>query len=350
MSIKILTKCFKLQLNDLKQLRAWTRNHFEDTTIKMDAPESTATNTILSILLCCCSGILWGVSEIAVKSSCLDKSTSHVFIILVFRAAIQTVISFFVCVSHLRSLRPAEGETWQLILRASCESVNCISIYIALVHISPLEVTLIAAVKPFIVLILSYFWLKEHITKFTIALIILTILGVIMVCNPMEMINIGFTGSLNDLAGIGLVSLSNITASIYICCCRKLKNTHVLIVLFWLSLFSLVSSGILAAISTSFRNMNFAYDFSYAAIIAVSILIAEGLLTHSLRSVNATEIAIALNTQIPTTLTLQWAIFNLLPSWQVSLGGSVIIMCIILNFFQNQIVIKCSDWCCWIKR
>lgn len=288
------------------------------------------------------AGVMWGISEIILVMALSSPSNNQVFVILTFRAAFQVLFLLPITIIKQKTLFPADKEYIFVFLRSISQAIGCTCIYVSLYYISPLQVTVISSVKPFFVMGIAHFWLKEKISRLVVFTILLVTIGVFLVSEPTFWIHHGFFkgSAINNVIGIGLVSLSTITATVYICSCRKLSKTSIWIILLWISLFSLVGSGILSLFFSNWREVELLSTIGWSALISGVILVAEGLLTTALVSHEAVNIAICLNTQIPTTLIGQWLILNIVPSIDIWVGTSVICFCLILNYFHDYIL-KC---------
>lgn len=300
-------------------------------------------NQVLSVLLPTLAGCLWGFSEIILLVGSKEKELPYIVAILFFRSIFQVLIIVPVTLIKLHTILPDDNGAIYLALRSVSEAIGCICVYMSLGYISPFKETLVSSAKPFLVMIVSYFWLRERIGIISAVCLAFVTVGLVLAFDPVYAAEHGggFKGTQDMYIGYGLVSISNIASTIYICSCRRLQSTDVLVILCWMSACSVLGSGILSIWMVDWTSddvLQLLEDtLGWSFLVALLILTSEGLLTYTLRIYPATNAAIYLNSQIPTTLVFQWLLLGKVPSLVVIIGAIIISLCITVDALRDVI-------------
>lgn len=136
-----------------------------------------------------------------------------------FRNIIAVFISSIPLIKHWKVINIPKNKTGWLVLisRSVFGTIGLVLNFYAISHISLADSSIIQKLSPFIIIILSYIFFKEEMTRFQVFSIIIAFIGIILIIKP----------SGNDIISMGALAalLGALCAGIAYTCVRYL-GTH----------------------------------------------------------------------------------------------------------------------------
>ena len=281
----------------------------------------------MGILLAAVSCIFFATSALIVKVSKL-----HPMELLAFRGLVQGILITPFVISSRSSLLP-KGSMSLLFARATLGSVALVMSF-ASIHWIPLaDAATVIFTSPVFVSIFACVCLSELCTWFDVAMIAMTLLGVLLVSQPT--FDFVSTGSWTNVGGIfcGLAA-AMLTALAFIVL-RQLKHVHYSVTVFWFS-FTLASFG--AVLTTALDGFVLPTDFrSIVESIGIGIcgFFGQILLTKALQLENAGPVAVARTMDIVLAFFYQITLLHDTPDWKSYLGSALVVLCVLLTAFRR---------------
>ena len=235
-----------------------------------------------------------------------------------FRNIIAVAISAVPLIKHRKSISlPKSHIAWGvLISRSVFGTIGLVFNFYAISHISLADSTIIQKLSPFVIIILSYIFFKEKMTRFQLIAIIIAFIGVGFIIKP---------------TGNGLISLGAFAALLGAFCsgvaytCVRYLGTHNVSGEFIIFFFSSLSTLLLLPyLIFDYREMSI-YQLSMLILAGASATIGQYGVTFAYRYAAAKNISVFDYSQVLFSGILGFIFFSELPDLQ-SLFGYIIVI------------------------
>ena len=235
-----------------------------------------------------------------------------------FRNIIAVFISLIPLLKHWKVINTPKDKTgWLvLILRSVFGTIGLVLNFYAISHISLADSSIIQKLSPFIIIILSYIFFKEEMTRFQFFAIIIAFVGIILIIKP----------SGNDIISMGaLAALSGaLCAGIAYTCVRYLGTHNIsgeFIIFFFSSLSSLM---LLPYLIFDYRTMTF-YQLSMLLLAGISATIGQYGVTFAYKFAAAKNISVFDYSQVLFSGIFGYIFFGEFPDFQSLIGYIIVI-------------------------
>ena len=235
-----------------------------------------------------------------------------------FRNIIAVFISSIPLLKHWKVINTPKDKTgWLvLILRSVFGTIGLVLNFYAISHISLADSSIIQKLSPFIIIILSYIFFKEEMTRFQFFAIIIAFVGIILIIKP----------SGNDIISMGaLAALSGaLCAGIAYTCVRYLGTHNIsgeFIIFFFSSLSSLM---LLPYLILDYRTMTY-YQLSMLLLAGISATIGQYGVTFAYKFAAAKYISVFDYSQVLFSGIFGYMFFGEFPDFQSLIGYIIVI-------------------------
>ena len=235
-----------------------------------------------------------------------------------FRNIIAVFISSIPLIKHWRFINIPRNNTGWLVLisRSVFGTIGLVLNFYAISHISLADSSIIQKLSPFIIIILSYIFFKEEMTRFQFFAIIIAFVGIILIIKP----------SGNDIISMGaLAALSGaLCAGIAYTCVRYLGTHNIsgeFIIFFFSSLSSLM---LLPYLILDYRTMTY-YQLSMLILAGISATIGQYGVTFAYKFAAAKNISVFDYSQVLFSGIFGYMFFGEFPDFQSLIGYIIVI-------------------------
>ena len=235
-----------------------------------------------------------------------------------FRNIIAVGISSIPLIKHWKSINFPKGKlSWSvLISRSVFGTIGLVFNFYAITHISLADSTIIQKLSPFVILILSYIFFKEKMTKFQMIAIVIAFIGVGFIIKP---------------SGDGFVSMGALAALLGAFCsgiaytCVRYLGTHNVSGEFIIFFFSTLSTLLLLPyLIFDYRVMTM-YQLSMLILAGASATIGQYGVTFAYKYAAAKNISVFDYSQVLFSGIFGFIFFNELPDLQSIIGYIIVI-------------------------
>ncbi len=235
-----------------------------------------------------------------------------------FRNIIAVAISSIPLIKHWKAIKfPQSKMSWGvLISRSVFGTIGLVFNFYAISHISLADSTIIQKLSPFVILILSYVFFKENMSRFQMMAIVVAFIGVGFIIKP---------------TGNGLISLGALAALLGAFCsgiaytCVRYLGTHNVsgefIIFFFSSLSTLM---LLPYLIFDYKEMSM-YQFFMLMLAGASATIGQYGVTFAYRYAAAKNISVFDYSQVLFSGILGFIFFSELPDLQSLIGYIIVI-------------------------
>ena len=235
-----------------------------------------------------------------------------------FRNIIAVGISSIPLIKHWKSINFPKGKlSWSvLISRSVFGTIGLVFNFYAITHISLADSTIIQKLSPFVILILSYIFFKEKMTKFQMIAIVIAFIGVGFIIKP---------------SGDGFVSMGALAALLGAFCsgiaytCVRYLGTHNVSGEFIIFFFSTLSTLLLLPYLIFDYKVMTMYQLSMLILAGASATIGQYGVTFAYKYAAAKNISVFDYSQVLFSGILGFIFFNELPDLQSLIGYIIII-------------------------
>ena len=235
-----------------------------------------------------------------------------------FRNIIAVFISSIPLIKHWRVINIPRNNTGWLVLisRSVFGTIGLVLNFYAISHISLADSSIIQKLSPFIILILSYIFFKEEMTRFQVFAIIIAFIGIIFIIKP----------SGNDIISLGALAalLGALCSGIAYTCVRYLGTHNIsgeFIIFFFSSLSSLM---LLPYLIFDYRTMTF-YQLSMLLLAGISATIGQYGVTFAYKFAAAKNISVFDYSQVLFSGIFGYIFFGEFPDFQSLIGYIIVI-------------------------
>ena len=235
-----------------------------------------------------------------------------------FRNIIAVFISSIPLIKHWRVINIPRNNTGWLVLisRSVFGTIGLVLNFYAISHISLADSSIIQKLSPFIIIILSYIFFKEEMTRFQVFSIIIAFIGIILIIKP----------SGNDIISMGALAalLGALCAGIAYTCVRYLGTNNIsgeFIIFFFSSLSSLM---LLPYLIFDYRSMTL-YQLSMLLLAGISATIGQYGVTFAYKFAAAKNISVFDYSQVLFSGIFGYMFFGEFPDFQSLIGYIIVI-------------------------
>ena len=235
-----------------------------------------------------------------------------------FRNIIAVFISSIPLIKHWKVINIPKNKTGWLVLisRSVFGTIGLVLNFYAISHISLADSSIIQKLSPFIIIILSYIFFKEEMTRFQFFSIIIAFIGITLIIKP----------SGNDIISMGALAalLGALCAGIAYTCVRYLGTHNIsgeFIIFFFSSLSSLM---LLPYLIFDYRSMSL-YQLSMLLLAGISATIGQYGVTFAYKFAAAKNISVFDYSQVLFSGIFGYMFFGEFPDFQSLIGYIIVI-------------------------
>lgn len=235
-----------------------------------------------------------------------------------FRNIIAVFISSIPLIKHWRFINIPRNNTGWLVLisRSVFGTIGLVLNFYAISHISLADSSIIQKLSPFIIIILSYIFFKEEMTRFQVFAIIIAFIGITLIIKP----------SGNNIISMGALAalLGSLCAGIAYTCVRYLGTHNIsgeFIIFFFSSLSSLM---LLPYLILDYRTMTY-YQLSMLILAGISATIGQYGVTFAYKFAAAKNISVFDYSQVLFSGIFGYMFFGEFPDFQSLIGYIIVI-------------------------
>lgn len=235
-----------------------------------------------------------------------------------FRNIIAVGISSIPLIKHWKSINFPKGKiSWSvLISRSVFGTIGLVFNFYAITHISLADSTIIQKLSPFVILILSYIFFNEKMTKFQMFAIVIAFIGVGFIIKP---------------SGNGFISMGALAALLGAFCsgiaytCVRYLGTHNVSGKFIIFFFSTLSTLLLLPYLIFDYKVMTMYQLSMLILAGASATIGQYGVTFAYKYAAAKNISVFDYSQVLFSGIFGFIFFNELPDLQSIIGYIIVI-------------------------
>jgi len=235
-----------------------------------------------------------------------------------FRNIIAVFISSIPLIKHWKVINTPRNNTGWLVLisRSVFGTIGLVLNFYAISHISLADSSIIQKLSPFIIIILSYIFFKEEMTRFQVFAIIIAFIGITLIIKP----------SGNNIISMGALAalLGALCAGIAYTCVRYLGTHNIsgeFIIFFFSSLSSLM---LLPYLILDYRTMTY-YQLSMLLLAGISATIGQYGVTFAYKFAAAKNISVFDYSQVLFSGIFGYMFFGEFPDFQSLIGYIIVI-------------------------
>ena len=235
-----------------------------------------------------------------------------------FRNIIAVFISSIPLIKHWRVINIPRNNTGWLVLisRSVFGTIGLVLNFYAISHISLADSSIIQKLSPFIIIILSYIFFKEEMTKFQVFAIIIAFIGITLIIKP----------SGNNIISMGALAalLGALCAGIAYTCVRYLGTHNIsgeFIIFFFSSLSSLM---LLPYLILDYRTMTY-FQLLMLLLAGISATIGQYGVTFAYKFAAAKNISVFDYSQVLFSGIFGYMFFGEFPDFQSLIGYIIVI-------------------------
>jgi len=235
-----------------------------------------------------------------------------------FRNIIAVFISSIPLIKHWKVINTPRNNTGWLVLisRSVFGTIGLVLNFYAISHISLADSSIIQKLSPFIIIILSYIFFKEEMTRFQVFAIIIAFIGITLIIKP----------SGNNIISMGALAalLGALCAGIAYTCVRYLGTHNIsgeFIIFFFSSLSSLM---LLPYLILDYRTMTY-YQLSMLLLAGISATIGQYGVTFAYKFAAAKNISVFDYSQVLFSGIFGYMFFGEFPDFQSLIGYVIVI-------------------------
>ena len=235
-----------------------------------------------------------------------------------FRNIIAVFISSIPLIKHWKVINTPRNNTGWLVLisRSVFGTIGLVLNFYAISHISLADSSIIQKLSPFIIIILSYIFFKEEMTRFQVFAIIIAFVGITLIIKP----------SGNNIISMGALAalLGALCAGIAYTCVRYLGTHNIsgeFIIFFFSSLSSLM---LLPYLILDYRTMTY-FQLLMLLLAGISATIGQYGVTFAYKFAAAKNISVFDYSQVLFSGIFGYMFFGEFPDFQSLIGYVIVI-------------------------
>ena len=235
-----------------------------------------------------------------------------------FRNIIAVFISSIPLIKHWKVINIPRNNTGWLVLisRSVFGTIGLVLNFYAISHISLADSSIIQKLSPFIIIILSYIFFKEEMTRFQVFAIIIAFIGITLIIKP----------SGNNIISMGALAalLGALCAGIAYTCVRYLGTHNIsgeFIIFFFSSLSSLM---LLPYLILDYRTMTY-FQLLMLILAGISATIGQYGVTFAYKFAAAKNISVFDYSQVLFSGIFGYMFFEEFPDFQSLIGYIIVI-------------------------
>ena len=235
-----------------------------------------------------------------------------------FRNIIAVFISSIPLIKHWKVIHVPKNKIGWLVLisRSVFGTIGLVLNFYAISHISLADSSIIQKLSPFIILILSYIFFKEDMTKFQVFAIIIAFIGIVFIIKP--------SGS--DIISMGALAalLGAFSSGVAYTCVRYLGTHNIsgeFIIFFFSSLSSLM---LLPYLIFDYKNMS-SYQLFMLLLTGISATLGQYGVTFAYKFAAAKNISVFDYSQVLFSGIFGYIFFGEFPDFQSLIGYFIVV-------------------------
>lgn len=235
-----------------------------------------------------------------------------------FRNIIAVFISSIPLIKHWKVIHIPKNKIGWLVLisRSVFGTIGLVLNFYAISHISLADSSIIQKLSPFIILILSYIFFKEDMTKFQVFAIIIAFIGIVFIIKP----------SGNDIISMGALAalLGAFSSGVAYTCVRYLGTHNIsgeFIIFFFSSLSSLM---LLPYLIFDYKTMS-SYQLLMLLLAGISATIGQYGVTFAYKFAAAKNISVFDYSQVLFSGIFGYIFFGEFPDFQSLIGYFIVV-------------------------
>ena len=301
----------------------------------LSSARSKHSGHVVGALLALTSAVMFATTAVFVK---LSKTPAVMLILIRF----STQLLFTLCVA-MYAKAPVLGapETRKLLLiRAALGSAGLIMKFYSYKLIPIAEATVLTYTSPILASICACLFLKEPFGWFESTLLSLTLSGVILITDPVELASAvqNNPDAPSHIVGCILAMGVSLCSAVIAVLLRKLKNTHWSVPVVWHGAMGFILSFVAVAVTGEFVWISTWSEAGYCTGIAVFGYLASVLLTRALQLTTANTATLIRSSEVAFSEVYQVCVFNEMVTLLGGLGTACISCSVILS--QLKVWIK----------
>ncbi|KAG1675790.1 Solute carrier family 35 member G1 [Nymphon striatum] len=253
----------------------------------------------LGLSLAFFASFMAALSGVLIRVLSFSLNPAEIFTI---RSAAQTIIMIPLIITNRHQLIIQRHEACLLSLLCILDTIGSLCTHYAFSMIPVAEASVIITCRHIFTLPLAKFWLKENVGVIDLLIVIISVAGLIMTCQPPGLFG-GAAAAFTTTRLLGIVcSLSSaVFNSTSKCINRKLQDIHLYFILFFPSLLSTFTGGAVLLIRNDAQNP---VEVKNSYVIILIVLIS--ILSNTCQS-SASQLAMAVNVAVVMTLRLPFS-------------------------------------------
>lgn len=264
----------------------------------------------MGLCLAFVSSFLAALSGVLIRVLSFSLNPAEIFTI---RSAVQTIIMLPLILSVRHKIEIKKKEGFLLLLLCVLDSFGSLSTHYAISMIAVAEASVIINCRHIFTLPLAKFWLKENVGLYDILVVIVSIGGLVMTCQPPALFG-GAAAAFTTTRMLGIIcafgsAVFNSTAK---CINRRLQDIHLYLIIFLPALTSTIVGSVVMLIRDEIQNP-FAVKNSYVMLIIIVMSISSNTCQSA-----ASQLAMAVNVAIIMTMRLPFSVvleFLVIGTW-----------------------------------
>ncbi|CAM1312391.1 Uncharacterised protein g5972 [Pycnogonum litorale] len=301
------------------------------------SPEERDRNKYLGLFFGMLTGVMFASALILSKLG-LDRVSEFHF--LFYRSSLETIMvtTLISCTSNKRELLTGIKREYGYIIANAIFTFSLQSfVYLAISRVSVLNVTVLLKSNIFTA-ILAFFVLKESLKAIDLITLMLTIIGITLVCKP----TLIFGGS-EDITNTdrlwGTIFALAATLSLSLCFIanRKLQESHFLAIGLSQTLTVFIGSMLIVGVTEEFKFFSSIKTFFVSFGVALFSLTGHLSLVRGLQVEEAVKVGIGTTIEVPSSFILQVIILHFVPGTLDIIGTILVFFGIVMSHFKIRL-------------
>ncbi|CAM1154158.1 Uncharacterised protein r2_g4237 [Pycnogonum litorale] len=202
--------------------------------------------------------------------------------------------------------------------------------------------------QPVFAAIVAFVWLKEKLTLYDIVIMILTMVGVVIACQPTFIFGNNFDGEITPTAraiGSALGLAGAVSMTVVTCVSRKIRHVESSIIVYLQGLGGIILGFVGGLASSQLYISETLTTVQIIALVTAGIFgnIARTLLTFSVETEDVTLIAVLETLEIPFSFLLQMVMLNTYPNSLTTVGAIIVVVGTVLLSGKNIVMKKAKN-------
>lgn len=225
-----------------------------------------------------------------------------------------------------------------VILGGTFKGLESLCTYYSYQYIPLLDSMVLSNSQPIFVAIISFLWLKESIGVHEIYAMIITMIGVILVCEPTFIFGSETViDPVDRLIGSGIALMSAVYTALCTCITRRLFDINLCVIIYTQGIMSVLIGFILGTVSGTLVLPIKIFDIVAMILVGILGMLSRAFVTQSLKTEDATIISVLQSIRTPLLFVFQWTVIAEQPSVLATIGAILVTVSSILLALKKQI-------------